>query len=200
MAYSDFTLADLESKFGMSNRKKRLFEKVKAIPLTHRLKEELIQASELPMRTEKAKSEWIVAPILGALRRRNDKFFTIHSGENLSGDEALGLKGECDFILSKDSGSFDLNYPIFQIVEAKKNDIDIGVPQCAAQLIGAQKFHAKKGVEVDVLYGCVTTGNDWLFLKLENQVLWIDTKLYYLDSITEILGVFQVIIDEFKDK
>ena len=104
------------------------------------------------------------------------------------------------FILSKDSGSFDLNYPIFQIVEAKKNDIDIGVPQCAAQLIGAQKFHAKKGVEVDVLYGCVTTGNDWLFLKLENQVLWIDTKLYYLDSITEILGVFQVIIDEFKDK
>ena len=201
MAYSDFSLDDLESKFGVTNHKKRLFPTtVKSIPLSRRLKEDLIEAQELPVRSEKAKSEWIVVPILRELRRKNNKFFTIHSGENLTGDDAVGLRGECDFIIAKDVGSVALNFPIFHIVEAKKNDIDIGVPQCAAQLIGAQKFNARKGIEMDALYGCVTTANDWVFLKLENQVLWVDTERYYFNKISEILGVFQIIIDEYKEK
>ena len=200
MAYSDFSLDDLESKFGVTNHKKRLFPTVKTIPLSRRLKEDLKEAQELPVRSEKAKSEWIVVPILRELRRKNNKFFTIHSGENLTGDDTMGLKGECDFIIAKDIGSVALNFPIFHIVEAKKNDIEIGVPQCAAQLIGAQKFNARKGIKMDVLYGCVTTANDWVFLKLENQVLWVDTELYYFNKISEILGVFQIIIDEYKEK
>ena len=103
-------------------------------------------------------------------------------------------------MLFRSVGSVALNFPIFHIVEAKKNDIDIGVPQCAAQLIGAQKFNARKGIEMDALYGCVTTANDWVFLKLENQVLWVDTERYYFNKISEILGVFQIIIDEYKEK
>ena len=200
MAYSDFSLDDLESKFGVTNHKKRLFPTVKSMPLSRRLKEDLKEAQELPVRSEKAKSEMIVLPILKELRRRNNKFFTIHSGENLTGDDALGLRGECDFIVAKDVASIALNFPIFHIVEAKKNDIEIGVPQCAAQLIGAQKFNARKGIEMDVLYGCVTTADSWVFLKLENQVLWADTKTYYFDKIGEVLGVFQIIIDEYKEK
>ena len=200
MAYSDFSLDDLESKFGVTNCQKRLFPKVKSMPLSRRLKEELVEAKELLIRSEKAKSELIVVPILKEFRRKNNKFFTIFSGENFLGDDTLGLRGECDFILAYDTGSYDLQFPIFQIVQAKKNDIEIGVPQCAAQLIGAQKFNARKGIEIDVLYGCVTTADSWVFLKLENQVLWADTKTYYFDKIGEVLGVFQIIIDEYKEK
>ena len=200
MAYSDFSLDDLESKFGVTNCQKRLFPKVKSMPLSRRLKEELVEAKELLIRSEKAKSELIVVPILKEFRRKNNKFFTIFSGENFLGDDTLGLIGECDFILAKDVGSYDLNFPIFHIVQAKKNDIEIGISQCAAQLIGAQKFNARKGIEIDVLYGCVTTANNWMFLKLENQVLWVDTKMYYFDKISEVLGVFQIIIDEYKEK
>ncbi len=198
MAYSDFTLDDLELKFGIKNQVESLFVNIKPVSVSSDLLEELEYVKTLPVRTEKAKSEWIVVPILKALRKRNDAYFTIYSGESLTADAKKGLKGECDFIIAKDVKTFDINYPILQIVEAKKNDIDFGVPQCAAQLVGAKLFNEKKGVSLSKIYGCVTTGNEWLFMVLENNNVLIDNKLYYLTEIEQILGVFQTIIDFYK--
>lgn len=198
MAYGDFTLADLESKFGIRNQRRRLFDTVDLVEPSGKLKAELLEIEEMPIRSEKAKSEWIVVPILKELRHLNDKFFTIYSGENLNSDEARGLKGECDFILARDTGSFDISFPILQIVEAKKNDLEAGVPQCAAQLVGAKVFNEKKGLHLDKVYGCVTTGNDWLFMKLENDLV-IDSRVYYLVQISEVLGIFQAIIGYYRE-
>jgi hypothetical protein len=197
MAYGDFSFEDIEQKFGIKNKVKRLFDDFEPIMPSERLIEALEMAKELPVRSEKAKSETIVFPVLIELRKLNNKFFTIYSGDNLNVDEAQGLRGECDFILSKDIGSFSINFPILQIVEAKKNDLDLGIPQCAAQLIGAKIFNERKGIFLDSIYGCVTTGNDWVFLKLENDIL-IDNRIYYLNEIGEILAVFQQIIDYYK--
>lgn len=147
------------------------------------------------MRTEKAKSENIVFPILLELVRRNQKFFTIYSGENLNIDDQL--KGECDFILAKDIGSFDLDYPIIQIVEAKRGEIELGVPQCAAQMVGAKRFNEKNGIQLERMYGCVTNGNDWLFIRLEGD-LFIDRRVYFLNELNELRAVFQTIIDYYK--
>ena len=181
-------MEDIAQKFGIQNKRQRLFSGVNLIQPSEKLKEALRDAEELPIKSEKAKSEWIVVPILTELRTLNNKYFTIYSGDNLNVDEERGLKGECDFILARDTGSFDVSFPILQIVEAKKNDIEIGVPQCAAQLIGAIIFNEKKGVKLDEIYGCVTTGNEWIFLKLTTD-LKIDIKVYYLVEIAEILGI-----------
>lgn len=197
MAYSDFNLDKLEERFGVKSRYDRLFGEIVPVVSSDWLRQSLQRASELPLRSEKARSEWIVAPILSELRTLNNKYFTIYSGENLNADELNGLNGECDFILAKDIRSVNINYPIIQVVEAKKNDLDIGIPQCAAQLIGARLFNQKKGVELDRVYGCVTTGTDWVFLMLTEQ-LFVDTKLYYLDDVAEIMGVFQFIIDYYR--
>ena len=197
MVYRDFSFEDIEQKFSIKNKVKRLFDDFQPIIPSERLIEALEMANELPVRSEKAKSETIVFPFLIELRKLNNKFFTIYSGDNLNVDEAQGLRGECDFILSKDIGSFSINFPILQIVEAKKNDLELGIPQCAAQLIGAKIFNERKGVFLDSIYGCVTTGNEWIFLKLETDIL-IDTRIYYLNEIGEILAVFQHIIDYYK--
>ncbi len=197
MAYGDFSFDDIESKFGIKNKVKRLFDDLPPLEPSANLKYALDTAAELPIRSEKAKSESIVFPILVELRHRNQNFFTIYSGDNLSVDNAQGLNGECDFILAKDVGSFSINYPIFQIVEAKKNDIDLGVPQCAAQLVGAKFFNEKKGIKIDQIFGCVTTGNEWLFLKIDSE-LTIDSRIYYLNELNELLAVFQQIIDYYK--
>jgi hypothetical protein len=199
MAYGDFTLNDLESRFGIRNQRRRLFDAIDPVEPSGKLKAELLEIEEMPIRSEKAKSEWIVVPILKELRQRNDKFFTIYSGENLNSDEAQGLKGECDFILAKDTGTFDISFPILQIVEAKKNDLEAGVPQCAAQLVGAKVFNEKKGLHLDRIYGCVTTGNDWLFMKLENDLV-IDSRVYYLVQINQLLGIFQGIISHYRNE
>ncbi len=197
MAYSKFTLDLIEQRFGIQNHVERLFEHTQKVEPSEWLKNALQIADELPIKSEKAKSESIVFPILVELRNRNHKYFTIHSGDTLNADEAQGLEGECDFILAKDSGTFNINFPIFQLLEAKKNDTEIGVSQCAAQMIGAKFFNENKGTKLEKIYGCVTTGREWLFMRLEDKI-YIDRKTYYLEHIEELLGVFQTIIDYYK--
>jgi hypothetical protein len=197
MPYSKFTLDSIEEKFGIHNHVERLFENTPKVTPTEWLKTALQIAQELPVKSEKAKSEAIVFPILVELRNQNDKYFTIHSGDSLNADEKQDLEGECDFILAKDAGTFNINFPIFQLLEAKKNDTEVGVAQCAAQMIGAKVFNENKGVKLEKIYGCVTTGKEWLFMKLADKI-YIDKKSYNLENIEELLGVFQVIIDYYK--
>ncbi len=198
MAYGDFSLKEIEKKFGIKNRTVSLFEKLSPTNPSNWLNETLHKAASLRAKSEKAKSESIVFPILLEVRDNNHNFITIYSGDNLLADEDNGLKGECDFIIAKDIESFDLNFPIFQMVEAKRNDIELGVPQCAAQMIGAKIFNEKNDTTMPHIYGCVTTGDEWLFLKLDHEELQIDKRKYYLNELPELLSVFQVIVDSFK--
>ena len=199
MAYTDFTLEIIKEKFNIKNQQRSLFAPLPPLPVSSDLEKALARARSLPIRTEKARSEWIVAPVLAELRDLTNEFFTIYSGDNLNVDDGAGLRGECDFILTKDTGAFDIQYPILCVVEAKKNDIEIGVPQCAAQLVGARLFNQKKGATPPALYGCVTTGDDWLFMRLADNELTIDTRKYYLVEIGELLALFVKLIDEFRD-
>jgi hypothetical protein len=197
MAYSDFTLSDLEEKFGVKHQRKRLQFNSTSIKASEKLRFELDESTEMPIKSEKARSEWIVVPILKELRLLNNKFFTIYSGDTLIGEKETGLIGECDFIISKDTQSYEVSFPIFQIVEAKRNDLEEGIKQCAAQLVGARKYNEKKGVKIEKLYGCSTTGDDWQFIEYSDK-LYIDDKKYYLVEIDELLGIFQSIIDYYK--
>ncbi len=197
MAYDDYTLLEIEEKFGIASQRKKLFETITPIyEISDWLKYSLSLVQELSVKSEKAKSELIVMPILIEMRDKNDKFFTIYSGDSLNIDDKL--KGECDFILSKETNSFDVNYPIVQMVEAKKNDLEIGIPQCAAQMVGARKYNQKRGnTDTDVVFGCVTTGDDWVFMRLDEKIE-IDTRKYYLGNLPELLGAFQQTIDFFR--
>ncbi len=77
MAYSDFTLSDLRTKVGFENRRKRLFEVVTPVGPSEWLRNTLENNRVLPLRTEKARSELLVSPILQELYRRNSDFLTI---------------------------------------------------------------------------------------------------------------------------
>ncbi len=201
MAYRDFTLEDIEMQFGIKNRNDTLFADDVITPQTpsSELLRDLAEARELPVRSEKAKSELIVVPILLELRKLTNKFFTIYSGDTLSADKERGLVGECDFLLAKDTGSFSINVPLLSVVEAKKSDIEAGIPQCGAQLIGARVFNEQRGQKLPALYGCVTTADDWKFLKLQDQVITVDKDTYYLRELDVILGIFQHIIGFYQN-
>ena len=69
--------------------------------------------------------------------------------------------------------------------------MELGVPQCAAQMIGAKMYNEKKGTEIPIIYGCVTTGNEWLFMSLENDLIKINPRLFYLNEVENVLGIFQ---------
>ena len=148
------------------------------------------------MISEKARSEFIVVPILLAAREISGDRFAIFSGQRLDVDPDRGLIGECDFILALAPSLPPLHAPIMTVVEAKKNDIEVGMGQCIAQMVAAFKFNEAAGLVKSPVYGCVTTGETWQFLRLADQTALLDRPRYYLDNVKGILSVLQAICQE----
>jgi len=199
MSYANFTATDLKQKFGVKFQAKRLFENVPAVQPSEILEAVLKKGMNMGFSNEKSRSERVVAPVLMELSDINEYSFYIHSGANLDVDESLGLRGECDFMFSFSQIWDFVTSPIFCITEAKKQDIEKGTIQCAAQLIGAQKLNEIEGNPVDTLYGCSTTGEVWRFLKYDDNQIIMDKKRYQISSeLPELLGVLQHIIEVSK--
>jgi hypothetical protein len=129
------------------------------------------------------------------IERNNDEL-TFFSGYNFDVDKAQGLKGLVDFILTKDALSPIIKDPIFCIVEAKNDNLDIGMPQCIAEMIASKIFNEQRKHLISKIYGTVTFGLAWQFLCLEDNVCTIDTDVYYLIELPKLLSIIQKIIDE----
>ncbi len=199
MAYSDFSLSQVKKAFELTEKSISLFPSVAVVEPSDWLQETLKYSLRLALSSssEKARSEFIIAPILIELERRNTEKLSIYSGENLDVDADRGLRGECDFILSKGTVSLTMQTPIISLVEAKKSDIKRGLGQCVAQMVGAQRFNQIEGNNIPIIYGCVTTGEDWQFLTLEDNRITIDTQRYYVNELEKVLGIFQSIVDRY---
>lgn len=200
MAYTDFTLADLNRQFGVTNRIESLFDRMEPVSPSTFLRESLKRGQRLRLRNEKIKSEAVVYPVLLDVLERYGGYFTLFSGENLPAWRERGLTGECDFLITKDTRSFEPDMPIVSVVEAKRNDFESGVPQCGAQLVGARLFTESLGHPLTTLYGCVTTADQWLFMRLENGQLTIDNRKYPLADLETLLGVFIYILDSYRQQ
>ncbi len=200
MGYSNFKkIFQIKEELKIISFKKELFDKnIKPVQQSEWLKTTLSYSSFARSNNEKTKSESIVQPILVELIKKNNNFITYFSGSNLEINTEKNLNGECDFIICKDKGYYDLDNPIFIILEAKDHDIKLGIPQCGAQMYAANLFNHKNNYKTNFIYGCVTTGDMWVFLKIVENNLFIDKKIYYLSEVEKILGVFQKIIYDFK--
>jgi hypothetical protein len=196
MGYSDFTLETARRQLNLTVETERLFPN--PIPLTPStwLVETLRKGGQLALISEKARSEFIVAPILLTVGESSGGRVTLHSGQRFDVDAAAGLAGECDFLLSAGEPVPVITGPIITLVEAKKNDVDSGLGQCGAQMVGAQRFHAQENHPERPIYGCVTTGEAWQFLKLDGSRLILDSERHYIVDLEKLLGIFQIILRE----
>lgn len=199
MSYKKFTIEKLKSQFNISLERQNLFVEIKPIEPSNWLIETLNLARLISINSEKAKSELIIMPILAEILKRNSDKISLHSGILLNADNKQGLNGECDFIFSNKAHSYFLESPVFALVEAKNDNINYGLAQCIAQLLGANLFNQKHQTPLDTIYGSVTTGDDWQFLKLQNNTIYIDDKRYYLADIALLLGLLQTIITTFNE-
>jgi hypothetical protein len=162
------------------------------------LVEALKEASTEALTTEKAKSEYIVVPIIKELRRHNVDKFSTFSGFEFNVDKKLKLTGYCDFMLSSETNRAEITAPIFCLIEAKDGEIDKGYAQCGAEMYAAQIFNEREGNPKKQIFGCVTNAFSWCFLKLENKNLYIDPNYVPLTFAKphEVLAVLQWILDE----
>jgi hypothetical protein len=198
MAYRKITWGNLNDNFGITAQRKKIFYATPNIQPSAWLIQAIERGLQSPLMSEKARSESLVYPILTDLLELNKDTITLYSGAELNADKKNGLNGECDFLLGQVPHAVSLDAPLFTAVEAKKADIDLGLAQCAAQMLGIRIFNQKKEKPTPTVYGCVTTGSDWQFLLLQDKVVWVDTDLYYLGELPKLLGILQTIVDKAK--
>ena len=200
-SYSKFTFDDLKA-LGLRTIVIDLFAEVNISPVfpSEWLKETLRKGAKFSLNTEKAKSEFIIAPILNELHENNEDVFSVYSGFNFNVDAEKGLQGFCDFLLAKPPLNIVPDTPIIAVVEAKLNDvITAAVPQCAAEMYATRLWNEKYNQVPQPIYGIITTGNNWLFLRfIEGMTIEIDINQYSLLQIENVLGVWQHIINQFK--
>jgi hypothetical protein len=192
MPYSQFTnISKAKEAFGLKTKEGgRFIAFIEPIQpsgtLTAYLEESLPLAASA---SEKARSEGIVFPVLLEVRRILNREISLFSGEDFTIDESIGLNGKCDFLLSRSPEVLEIEAPAIVIVEAKKADLRTGFGQCMAEMVAAQRFNAAKNRPVSVIYGSITSGTQWRFLKLEENVVTIDLMDYPLPPVDEILGI-----------
>jgi hypothetical protein len=196
-SYSHFSVEDIRAlKLQIINQ--RLFPSVTAIPPSQWLLDLLDSYEGVPLQSEKAKSEVLISPLINEIRLKNPKKFTFFSGYQFNVDVKQGLKGFCDFLISKKYNATFVESPIVAVVEAKHNqDLLDAAPQCIAEMYAARLFNQHAQEEIEAIYGAVTNGYEWMFLKLQQQQVITDIDRYGLSNLPQLLGAWQCIVDEF---
>ena len=191
MAYSDFTVRKVKQTFGITTIEGgSFFPTIEPIVPSQFLVEFLAEAFPLAsmLKSEKAKSEFLIGPVLLEVRRHLAHQVSLFSGEEFTVDAAIGLSGVCAFLISQSAEQLEIEAPVIVIVEAKKADLNVGMGQCMAEIIAAQRFNLEAGREPNPVYGCVSSGTLWRFLRLTDQQVEVDVENYLLTPIDRLLG------------
>ena len=196
MAYNTFTLELVKSQFSLTIINERFCD---SLPIVEPQPEFAIVFNDLlelaeGARTEKAKSELLVTPILAQATKLSGGRVKLFSGEEFNVDQEKGLNGFCDFLFSRSANPYTIDAPVFMLVEAKRGEIEFGLGQCVAEMIAAQLYNQSQGQIIPIIYGCVTSGRLWQFLKLEGNNVTIDPDNYPLIPIHKVLGILKSIL------
>jgi len=192
MPYSQFTtIAKVKEAFNLTTSEGiRFLPEIEPIQPSSTLIAVLEENLPLAVATgsEKARSELIISPVLVEVRRILNRQISLFSGEDFTVDESLGLNGRCDFLISRSPELLAIEAPAIVIVEAKQADLKSGIGQCVAEMVAAQKFNIAKEKPLQTIYGTVTNGNQWQFLKLETSIVTVDFTIYPLPPVAQILA------------
>lgn len=192
MAYSDFTLKKVKFDFNLKIIENiSLFSDVAEIEISDQLHKTLKRNVPLALsiNTEKARSELIIINVLLELKDNFAEKISFFSGIDFTVDRERGLNGFCDYIISQSPEQLYIDIPVIAIVEAKNENIINGIGQCIAEMIAVKIYNEKEKVNLPCIYGAVTTGDEWRFIKLINELVYIDTISYYINDIKKIVSI-----------
>ncbi len=147
MAFGDFSFPQVLHDLGLTVIEADLFPNVEPITIRPEFQSHLDFGTKLALaiNTEKARSEFIIAPVLMELKRLVGERLGIFSGVPLEGDAARGLNGICDFLLTMSGRQLVLERPLVAIVEAKNDNVFSGLGQCIAAMFAAQLVNEREG-------------------------------------------------------
>lgn len=199
MAYNDFTLDALITQFRLQVREESdYFALFAPLPISDLLRQMLQEnlSLALDINTEKARSEFIIAPVLLEVRRQLQFRISLFSGVEFNVDSTQGLRGVCDFLFSLSPLQLTIQAPAVMVVEAKNENIKRGISQCIAEMVAAQQFNQERNNAIETVYGVVTSGSAWKFLRLQEMHVVVDATEYYLNQVERIVGIIVAMLKE----
>ncbi|MEM0994187.1 MAG: hypothetical protein AAF847_09295 [Bacteroidota bacterium] len=197
MGYINYkTLRKVVDKFGIKVRRTTLLDQVPTVTPSDWLLQTIAMANQIPLSNEKVKSERIISPVLSEVHQLHKDRLTLFSGEELNVSPQDDLNGACDFFFSGVPDAYLLEAPIVSLTEAKDEDLEYGIAQCTAQMIGAQLFNEAAGQPTTVLWGCSTTAVEWKFLKMVEKTLYVDEASYSILKLEQLLGAFHRMLEQ----
>lgn len=192
MSYSDFSLEHIKENFHLHlDEKTDLYGSIAPLEISALLRDTLAESVPLALAisTEKARSELIITPVLLEVRRQVKPPISLFSGVDFTVDVEQGLRGVCDYLLSRSPEQLTIEAPVVAVVEAKNENMKAGIGQCLAELVAVRLFNQRKGQELPAVYGAVTTGNNWKFLRLSGDTANVDLAEYHIKEIGRIVGI-----------
>jgi hypothetical protein len=72
----------------------------------------------------------------------------------------------------------------------------LGMGQCLAEMVAARIFNERRRNPIATVYGVVTTGNVWRFLRLAQDTAFVDTTEYHIKEIERIVGIMLSMFDD----
>jgi len=192
MPYESFSVDQVRDRFSLTYvQTKDDFASVPPIEPSDVLKAMLERGRPLVVgkSSEKARSEVYVMPVLLEVRYVVGDRITVFSGVKFDVDKKLGLFGYCDFLISRDPLLDAIEAPVVAVTEAKREDLNAGIGQCIAEMVAAQLFNERKKKPVEVVYGAVTDGTRWRFLRLSGTTVTLDGREYGIAELSHIIGI-----------
>ena len=196
MAFRDFGFPEVQHALGLTLAEADLFGGVPPLNLPAEFVARMQAGIDLALavNTEKARSEFIIAPVLMELKQLLGGKFGLFSGVEFNVDSSRGLNGYCDFILTRSPLQSVLSAPVVAIAEAKNDNLRTGLGQCIAAMVAAREFNLKSSAQVGDIYGAVTTGGAWKFLRLHGSELTLDLREYFVAELGRIMGILAHIL------
>jgi hypothetical protein len=196
MAYSDFDLRTVLDRFGLrTDENTDLFAGVPPAEPGESVRTWLARFGRIAVGvgSELARTVYLIGPMLAEAAVQAGDPVHVLPGVTLDVDRGLGLDGYCDYLITRSGEYYFVRGPLAAVVEAKREDLVAGLGQCAAGMVGIRLFNERDGTPVPAVYGCVTSGTNWRFLKLEGQTLFIDATEYHIREAGKILGILLAI-------
>jgi hypothetical protein len=192
VSYGEFSIEEVKERFQLQIAEtEEFFAAISPVEISDFLTRMLAENIPLAVAisTEKARSELIIVPVLLETRRQVLRRVSLFSGIEFNVDQSRGLNGICDYLMSLSPEQLTIEAPVVAIVEAKNDNIKSGLGQCMAEMVAARLFNQRKGRELPRVYGVVTTGSLWKFLRLEGNVVSLDLRDYPISELGRVVGI-----------
>lgn len=193
MPYSQFTLSKVKRDFGLAVLEEGRFlpdiEPIEPGPMLEGWLEQTLSWA-IAVDSEKARSETIITPVLLEVRRQLDNKISVFSGKEFNVDPDRGLNGYCDYLISQSPEQLDIEAPVVVVVEAKKGSLNDGLGQAIATMYAANLFNENQD-RSSAVFGVVSSGTAWRFLKLSGDSVSIEMVDYPLQPVGKILSILR---------